>query len=84
MRPTYFTPPKQRRIGGIWGERTRRPRAQILGRISRGASHGRGEEFASRSVAACRLPAASSFVNDPALAQEPLSPASLSVDHNRE
>ena len=37
-------PPKPRRIGGIWGKRTRRPPAQILGRNGRGASHGRGEE----------------------------------------
>jgi hypothetical protein len=37
-------PPKPRRIGGIWGERTRRPPAQILSRIGREASHGRGEE----------------------------------------
>ena len=37
-------PPKPRRIGGIWAERTRRPPAQILSRIGRGASHGRGEE----------------------------------------
>jgi hypothetical protein len=28
----------------MWGERTRRPPAQILGRVGRGASHGRGEE----------------------------------------
>ena len=31
-------------IGGNWGERTRRPPAQILGHIGRGASHRRGEE----------------------------------------
>jgi hypothetical protein len=28
----------------MWGERTRRPPAQILGHIDRGATHGRGEE----------------------------------------
>ena len=44
--PTNFAAIKQRRIGRIWGDRTRSPPAQILGRIGRGgASHGRGEEF---------------------------------------
>ena len=54
----YFAPPKQRRIGGMFGERTRRPPAQILGHIGRGASHGRGEESRlgpSRRAGAQRL-----------------------------
>ena len=40
-------PPKPRRIGGIWGERTRRPPAQILGHIGRGASHDAGRSRVS-------------------------------------
>jgi hypothetical protein len=37
--PTCFALPKQPRMGAVWGERTGRPPAQILGHISRGASH---------------------------------------------
>ena len=56
--PTYFAPPKQRRIGGMRGERTRRPRPKILEPYwPGGASHDAGRSSASRSVAACRLSA---------------------------
>jgi hypothetical protein len=48
----YFALRKQWLVGGIWGERTGRPPAQILGHIGRGASHdaGRSRVSVRRSV----------------------------------
>jgi hypothetical protein len=57
--PTNFAAIKQRRIGGIWGDRTRSPPAQILGRIGRGGVAWTRGGVASRSVAPCRCSAAS-------------------------
>ena len=55
--PTYFAPPKQRRIGGMWASGPEDPRPKILGHIGRGgASHdaGRSRVSVRRSVQAVR------------------------------